>query len=1179
MESLVATLLLSVMGVALLSALFTSISSSGLHRRLANAEVVARNFTDALTSAPYVPCATAGDYASPPSFSAISRYEIEIGQTDTSKPAVEFLVPGTDPPSFGADCAPVADTGLPDRGLQRIWYKVVFVNGSSREVVRSGSTLKPYDGTVDKSFGPVPAGGVRCTITAGQDASLSESAPTVADGTSESMNVSGSATTRYSSLVKIPLVPGSTPCAEGGTVPVNMQVRSATLRLYTWQVSGNVDCATSCWHVLKRVASSWTENSVTWATKPPVLAAGYEMFQHGTGTGETGPRFQMVSGPNIAADVASFYALPSANQGWAIDQACPPDFPGRTCDTPNAAFRMRTREWGIAAQRPQLSVVFGPSLTTQKQIRNVAFGTCASVFDNDDHNGALVVAQTCAGKGWQAWTLDAQSRFAGLNTVDNCMETGNSSAGKPNVIMWDCDGPDGGVYDDWQMWTVDGAAIRYTKDPSKCLEIRDGNQAIGTGLTIDTCDGSPEQQWAVEPLIPAPPPSPPVRLRNVGGGNCADQDIRATDNGPIPQNWMQGFPCLGPDRVVQTFVPMADGRLVNLANPSFCLDGTSGAVGAQVTLDNCHQGANQQWIQVTGGLIRNLKNNLCLEGGSDVQWFRLRACDASKAVQQWVVEPATSPSLADVGQLRNVGSGGCVEPLATPGNGVDTVEVPCDLSRTAQTYIRLGNGEFRPTSRLSQCLHTEGGSLDKDLDHYSCDQMPDNNIAANNHQKYDLTTPEKLMRNRKNSYCVQSLGFGTTPETKSCDAGLASQKWEFGTFGNSSMARQLRNVGRSSCLEGVNNSDNGAAMWPCSGESRKSQEIAVVVMSEAAGVQTVELRKVDNINTCLDLQSSGSVGARSEWKGCSGSSYQRWKIGPTSTSGQVRIESVAVANRCITGFGDRSLATVQTCDDSVADKRWVIETPTDSRTIVQIRNKATGGCLDVRGAMAQNTRMTDFPCLGAERPTQSFLRLNSGRFASTVDLGLCLDRYSATNFEEPLAMWGCDRPAADQQFTTTGDVLKTSGDKCEELIPASNSVRQRTCAASNPNKDLQTWYVEPVSVNDAAPPLQFRNSAGWCLDAVGGSAVDAVQAIPCLGASRHNQAFAFSGDGALVRLRTNPTMCLDSQAAGVGSNGARDLIVYACDPANVNQKWTFDGSGRLRNTGTSPGWCAQGGGE
>jgi len=483
LETLISAVVLTLVGTALLASIITSIRSSVVHREAANAEVVARNFVDAVEGAPYVPCASAASYANPPSFAAMPGYSVQIDE-------VEFLVPGSDPSTFGSSCDPVAGSGLPDTGLQRVSFQVMVDRGSGPEPVRSQSTLKRYEANVDNTLGAVPGGGVRCTVTASQDASLTQASPNQADGSSVSMSVNGASGSRTRSVVKVALVPGSTPCAEGGTVPVNMQVRSATLRLFTWQVSGAVDCATSCWHVLKRVTAPWNESSVTWATSPPVLTAGHELFQHGTGTGDFGPRYQNITGNGLTQDVASFYAVPSVNHGWTIDHACEPDYPGRGCGTADTAFRMRTREWSNPEQRPQLSVVFGPSLTSQRQIRNVAFGTCASVLDNQASNGGSVVAQTCAGKGWQAWSFDALNRFVALNTVDNCMETGNAANGMPDVFTWDCDGPDGGVHDPWQMWVIDGSEIQYQPDRTKCIEIRDGNQAIGTRLTIDRCLGT-----------------------------------------------------------------------------------------------------------------------------------------------------------------------------------------------------------------------------------------------------------------------------------------------------------------------------------------------------------------------------------------------------------------------------------------------------------------------------------------------------------------------------------------------------------------------------------------------------------------------------------------------------------------------------------------------------------------
>ncbi|MCB1258477.1 MAG: type II secretion system protein [Microthrixaceae bacterium] len=347
LEALVASAVLSIVAVAVTASIVTAMRASAFHRELANAEVVARNYSDALAATPYIPCATASDYAAPVGFSSVPGYRIEVGQSDPSEPAVEFWVKGSNPASFASTCDSADSTS--DSGLQRVWYQVIRDRASGPKVVRSTNALKRYTGTNDNSFGEVPGGGKRCTITASEDASLSEANPTQVDGTALTMTVTGNSGGRFRSLVKFPIVPGHTPCAEGGELPTGMQVRSASLRLFTWKVEGAVDCATDCTHVLKRVTTAWSEDSATWGTPLATLADGNEVFDHGSGSGDFGPRFQVVTRPGLALDVATYYAVPSLNQGWAIDQACPPDYPGRNCNADGAAFRMRTSEWGIAA--------------------------------------------------------------------------------------------------------------------------------------------------------------------------------------------------------------------------------------------------------------------------------------------------------------------------------------------------------------------------------------------------------------------------------------------------------------------------------------------------------------------------------------------------------------------------------------------------------------------------------------------------------------------------------------------------------------------------------------------------------------------------------------------------------------------------------------------------------------
>lgn len=1001
----------------------------------------------------------------------------------------------------------------------------------------------------------MPGGGVRCTITAAEDASLSQANPDQADGNSVSMGLSGYAGSETRSLVKIPIVAGSTPCAEGGTVPSGMQVRSATLRLFTWKVNGAVDCATDCWHVLKRATSSWSEDTATWNTPLSTMAVGNELFEHGTGTGDYGARFQLVSGPGISTDVASFYAAPNSNMGWVIDQACAPDYPGRNCSLPEASFLMRTSEWHDAGQRPQLSIVFGRSITDSKQIRNIAFGTCASIYDNNLGDGSRVVAQPCAGKGWQAWNYDPNQRFIGLNN-NKCMETAQQSANGSEVLNYDCGEKA------WQKWTVDGSAIKYNAGTNKCLEIKDGNPAIGTALSIDECDGSPEQQWAIEPLIAVPAPGAPVRLRNVAGNNCADVAIHQSAE-VVEQTWMQLFPCMGSGRTTQSFIPMADGRLVLVTNNSYCLNWPTNGGPNRVTIDHCHQGANQQWIRELGGRLRNLNDGTCLTGGPDINWLKLTACDDSLPVsQQWIIEPATSPSLAEVGQFQNAASGACIDSMAAPSSGTDMVEVPCDSSRQYQKFIRLNSGEIRSLAKLELCFHVADGNANKDLEVGNCSVMPEGNVSTNTHQQFDLNADSQLV-NRKNGVCVQGYGPGSKVRSQNCDASLLSQKWNFGVALGGSTARQIRNVGYKSCLDGVNQSGDGAGMWPCSGESRPQQAIVVFTLSEADGAKTVEIRKVDNINKCLDQQDNAGLDARSKWQDCSGSNYQKWAITPTATPGEVRIAAFNQQGRCITGAEDESLAKLKACADGDVNQHWTIEEPEDERKVVQIRNLRTDGCLDVRGTVSNGSELTDFPCLGSSRPAQAFLKLNNKSFVSMANTGLCLDRNDTGAVGKVMLLWNCNR-ALSQKFigsndpAVAGQFKNENTGRCAELRPGSNNVQAQDCAASGDAKDYQSWFVEPVT-NSGTPPIQFRYQNGDCMDITVGFDGDKAQVLPCMGSKRLNQQFVVGGTG-LIRLRTDPAKCLSSGGSGTG----KEVLAATCDGSKDDQKWAIDG-GRLRN--------------
>ncbi len=781
--------------------------------------------------------------------------------------------------------------------------------------------------------------------------------------------------------------------------------------------------------------------------------------------------------------------------------------------------------------------------------------------------------------------LHSEQEFRGTN-AGKCMETAGSSSAGSLVKTWSCDNP----AKHWQQWVIDGSRIRYKDDTDKCLEIRDGIALLGTELTIDTCDDSPEQQWAVEPLSVMPLPTAGLRLRNVAGDNCADPDVNDSTSGVDAAMSVQGFPCLGPDRENQTWTFTATGRLINGRNPDLCLDGRSGSTGDYVTVDDCHQGSNQQW-SYEGGLLRNLNEGRCLRAGvdgGDMQWYGLAVCDASASTQQWVIEPNTNPTTAEVVHLRNAAFGDCAEPRPDAGSNDNKIwTLPCDSTRELQSFVWLSSGELRPATRINMCI--DGNlSTGASLRVWTCDRMPSSNVPTNQHQQF-LSLSDGRIQNVKNTgSCLQGHGNALEVEFQSCTAGLLAQQWNVEPPGSgASTLRQLRNVGTGSCIE---QPGSRTILWPCSGGARSGQGVFVL--------SNDEIRRADDLNQCLVIHDgSNSSGARLRWYQCSTSNFgnQRWHQDPVDGQpGQVRLRSYqsggssSSGGKCIEGFLDTAELEMRDCNSGNSNQRWTFEAPTDQRVVRQIRNEFAGACLDLPNDASNGAQLMLFPCLGSDRPMQAFLQLNNGQFRPMSNLDKCLNVNGGGPLGNPLIIWTCEggtsEPLPDSSVVAPGYQLKVKGSspaRCEYFDVGANQPKVGNCTSTPSDAlDRQTWFLEPVGTSSDSGPLQYRSgpaSTAWCLDAVGPTSSSfgdgtQLQSFPCLGSSRPNQSFVAMTNG-MIRSLTTPGLCLDS---GEHNNGG--LALRGCNTGAWNQRWVPTADGQLRNLyGTELRRCMQGG--
>ncbi|MBP6134459.1 prepilin-type N-terminal cleavage/methylation domain-containing protein, partial [Candidatus Neomicrothrix sp.] len=234
-ESLVSVMITSMVVVGLMGGVMTALKSSALQRRAATSEVVISNFSESFADVPYVACATIQDYND--AIDAVATPDgFRVAVTDVS-----FWDEGsTNPATFkGQDECTSAEA---DTGLQKIEYSVTTDADDGPEV-RKHSILKRFDGTLSDLYEQVPAGAVRCNVTADRDTFLDEADADANHGGEVSMDVAGIAGSERQGLVHFDLDPANAKCDNGDGIPVGMSVRSVEMRLYTWQVTGSPDCA------------------------------------------------------------------------------------------------------------------------------------------------------------------------------------------------------------------------------------------------------------------------------------------------------------------------------------------------------------------------------------------------------------------------------------------------------------------------------------------------------------------------------------------------------------------------------------------------------------------------------------------------------------------------------------------------------------------------------------------------------------------------------------------------------------------------------------------------------------------------------------------------------------------------------------------------------------------------
>ncbi|MCU1357966.1 MAG: hypothetical protein JWM89_3384 [Acidimicrobiales bacterium] len=1076
-------MIVTLVGLAVLQGVLVAIRAAGVHRAAATSEVVVRNFSEALVDAPYVPCARPADYQAPSGYALPSGYEADVTSVQRWT---------GDPADAGFEAFPTACDGLTigatdDTMLQRISFDIRSPAPATglTSMRRHLTVLKSFDGNLSRSD-LLPAGAVRCTITGDSvsDTSIDQAHPGATAGSAETMNVSHSGTAEQDALLRFDVTADATRCrGPNDTVSKlpatseRMVVLRSQLRLYSWRISGAPTCPDQCTHVLERATAPWTEATASWSSAPTVLAPGRSLFTHPADKGDYSPRFEYVSDASLTADVQSFYSNPSAadrNYGWRLTEACSPTYLGRTCATQPPGFQFRTKEWKETEQRPALEVILVPQTTTTVQIRNVAFGSCASVKDDAGDVAASLIALSCNGKGYQGWTYDSGTKqfktVASTDTVlgRQCIDT-QEARQNPRLgpSLWTCD-----PAKLWQQLRIVGSAIQVTQKVNnaainQCLEIEGGKRLIGTRLIVNDCNGSPQQQWAVEVQQGAPPPATyAVRLRNTKGNSCLDIEAGKADKPPYWTDVSSGvgkstsraeqFPCFGGSRDSGEWLLDGYDRIVNDRDQTACLDAGNGDDRDSVGVNYCNNGTRQQWgVEVQGDhyRIRVAATGNCLEGGYDAYRVRVRTCSDAEQRQWWAIEPSTAPATVSRGWLRNEGNfNTCLEPEKDkqPDQGNPWMWAwPCSSDRPNQEFLRLRVSDtevqYRPVSNPAYCLDWSGGGDNQWSISYLCNvRDPGDASSASDSQRgvlqpvADLSqtvtsdpTPRqvKLAQGGRCLQVVTGTDGADYARAKGCISDPASvalpyQRWYFEQVGLlHQQTVQFRSAMRtdSGCAmpyDGLANNGSGTlTSWPCSGALRPKQ--AFVRLTNG------QIRLSPEIYRCLD-STSNTTGSKPYFNNTCGTQYQqRWKYTDLG-NGKVWIR-LQDYSMCLRAGLDMAPVTLAPCDINNAANindsalAWTLQdagTNADPR-IGHVRNVDSANCLEPvpGGAFADKRKLWDWPCAGNTRPFQQFVQLNTGQLRAASDTRYCLDDLGAlaTSTTNSAVLWSCDDTAPTSQ--------------------------------------------------------------------------------------------------------------------------------------------------------------------
>merc|ERR1712038_1031548 len=256
--------------------------------------------------------------------------------------------------------------------------------------------------------------------------------------------------------------------------------------------------------------------------------------------------------------------------------------------------------------------------------------------------GTDLTLQTCDSSDGQKWLKTANGNL--LSGLDNskCIGVqGNSYSNGVAIEVQDC------VSGSDQEWTfaADGT-VKSVANPSYCWDSNGFNGVV----YLWGCDGTSDQYWILNSLVPPPPPPPtvspaptatstPYEIESTRTGGCLDASSTSVGTDLFLQT------CDSSDN--QKWLQTPNGNLISALDNSKCIgvEGNSYSSGTPIEIQDCVSGStDQEWTYEADGTVKSVANpSYCWDENSIGSDVYLWTCDGSSD-QYWIFNSLSSPS-------------------------------------------------------------------------------------------------------------------------------------------------------------------------------------------------------------------------------------------------------------------------------------------------------------------------------------------------------------------------------------------------------------------------------------------------------------------------------------------------------------------------------------------------------